>query len=137
MAISQATKIEKPIRKEVAQAKIAAVPHHMKVNSIVWDDELPFREPLDFHNWVDALFDVRPPISIATFEPAKERDVFTSTLVRGINWNYCEEVLVGIEEDAMDPSDVEALMTLIELVRLAGLRETDLRKVRLSRRPKE
>jgi hypothetical protein len=138
MALIQ--KIEKPVRKEKLESvsgKLANPPHHMKVNSVVWDDEPLEAEPMEFHSWVEALFGVKPPITVASFHPARERSVFTSTLINGINWNFCEEILVNLEESDLDPDQMECLMTLIELVRVAALREKDLKKVRLSRRPKE
>lgn len=142
MPISEARKIETPASKREkiepsTKEQLKNVPLSLKINSVMWDDEYLQEEPLDFNSWIDALFGIRSPITIAYFTPVPERQVFTSTLIKGVNWRSCEEILVSLEESSMDPADIETLLTLIELVRLAALRDDDLKHIRLSRKPRE
>lgn len=119
-----------------AEARLGKIPDDMKLNSISWDENFPVENTEDGRGWIEWLFDVRFPQTIAEFVEVDERRYpFTTMLAKGIDWDRCEELIHDLEERDLPQMAREEVLILLDLVKEARQKDRDLKHVRLARRP--
>lgn len=111
------------------------IPLAFAKESIHWDDEHFIERRSDGRTWIEELFGIEPSPSLGEFDPVEEKmGVFTTTLVKGIQWEEIKEHLkTKLKESALSAEEKEKALVILDLLEKCQGMNRDLHQVRLGR----